>query len=101
MVAQPGNREWATVIEAINCQGWALPPKIIFSGKLHQAEWYQSGIPSNWSIGVSKKGWTDDSHGLEWLTEIFDPVTRSRTLGQYRLLILDGHGSHVTPALDQ
>lgn len=32
---QPGNRKWVTVIEAINTAGWALPPMIIFSGKVY------------------------------------------------------------------
>ena len=101
MVAQPGNQEWVTVIEAVNCKGWVLPAKVIFLGKVHMESWYQSGVPEDWWIGVSKKGWTDDEHGLHWLQEIFDPVTRRRSVGKYRLLILDGHGSHVTPAFDQ
>lgn len=42
---QPGNRKWVTAIEAINAKGWAIPPFIIFDGKLHQSTWYQTGIP--------------------------------------------------------
>jgi len=34
---QPGNREWVTVIEAINALGWLLPPFIILAGKVHQS----------------------------------------------------------------
>jgi hypothetical protein len=41
ILTQPGNREWVTVIESINCQGWALPATVIFPGKLHQASWYE------------------------------------------------------------
>jgi hypothetical protein len=37
---QLGNREWVTVIEAINAAGWVLPPFVILAGKLHQAAWY-------------------------------------------------------------
>ena len=32
---QPGNREWVTVIQRINSQGWAIPPFMIFAGKYH------------------------------------------------------------------
>jgi hypothetical protein len=32
---QPGNREWVTSIETINAAGWALPPMIIFAGKVY------------------------------------------------------------------
>ena len=30
-LAQPGNREWATVIQGVNAQGWAIPPFIILA----------------------------------------------------------------------
>ena len=32
---QPGNREWVTLIHAINSCGWVLPPFIIFEAKLY------------------------------------------------------------------
>ncbi|KJZ69566.1 hypothetical protein HIM_11044 [Hirsutella minnesotensis 3608] len=101
ILTQPGNREWVTVIESINCQGWALPAKVIFQGKLHQASWYESGVPDDWHIAVSENGWTSDDLALNWLKEVFDPNTRRRTVGTHRLLILDGHGSHVTPEFDK
>lgn len=101
MVAQPGNRDWVTVIEGVNSTGWAIPPKIIYQGQKHQASWYKAGAPGDWFIGVSPKGWTDDDHGYHWLTTIFEPATRDQTKGVYRLLVLDGHGSHHTPAFDR
>jgi hypothetical protein len=96
---QPGNREWVTVIESVNSTGWVLPPMIIFKAKLHQKSWYDN-LPLDWRIGVSDNGWTTDLLGLEWLEKHFGPQTESRTVGRYRLLILDGHGSHVTAAFD-
>jgi hypothetical protein len=36
---QPGNRDWVTVIQAINALGWAIPPFIIVKGKMHLASW--------------------------------------------------------------
>jgi hypothetical protein len=29
VTTQPGNREWVTVIEAVNTRGFALPPLVI------------------------------------------------------------------------
>jgi hypothetical protein len=29
---QPGNREWVTLIAAINAAGWSVPPFLIFAG---------------------------------------------------------------------
>jgi hypothetical protein len=99
-VLQPGNRTWVTTIESINASGWALPPTIIFKGKVYKESWFDN-LPSNWRFEVSPKGWTSDEIGLRWLQKVFIPSTNSRTLGQYRLLILDGHGSHLTPQFDQ
>jgi hypothetical protein len=31
----------------------------------------------------------------------FDKWTKHRVVGEYRLLILDGHGSHTTPEFDE
>lgn len=73
---------------------------IIFEGKVHISTWYTDTLPSDWTIGVSDKGWTNDSLGLTWLTDVFQKHTKDRTKGVYRLLILDGHGSHSTPEFD-
>ena len=97
---QPGNREWVTAIECINTAGWALPPCIIFKGKIFLESWFQ-GLPSDWRFEVSPNGWTSDEIGLRWLQKLFIPTTSSRTKGVYRLLVLDGHGSHLTPKFDE
>ena len=102
VVVQPGNREWVTVIECINSIGWNLDPIIILEGKVHISTWYVgSTLPKTWRIGISDNGWTTDALIFEWLQKVFEPQTRSRTTGRYRLLILDGHGSHITPAFDK
>jgi DDE superfamily endonuclease/Tc5 transposase DNA-binding domain/helix-turn-helix, Psq domain len=97
---QPGNREWVTAIDCISSYGWSLPPVIIFEGKVHQSTWYTKALPLDWVIGVSENGWTDDKLGLTWLQNVFEKHTAHRTKGVYRLLIIDGHGSHVTPEFD-
>jgi hypothetical protein len=97
---QPGNREWVTIIETVNTRGSVIPPLIIFEAVMHQSTWY-SCIPHDWSIGVSENGWTTNEIGLFWLQNVFEKHTKDRTIGRYRLLILDGHGSHVTPEFDQ
>jgi hypothetical protein len=99
---QPGDREWVTAIEAINASGWYLPPMVIFKGKVHISTWYEysKDLPSNWVIALSENGWTNNELGLKWLSEVFEKYTVTRTIGKYRLLILDGHGSHSTPEFD-
>ena len=39
-LAQPGNREWATVIQGVNALGWAIPPFIILAAQYQLANWY-------------------------------------------------------------
>jgi hypothetical protein len=98
---QPGNTDWVTVVHGINSQGWYIPPLIILAGVNHLASWYkESSLPSDWRIAVSEKGWTDDELGYEWIQH-FQEHTVRKTQGVYRLLILDGHGSHHSARFEQ
>jgi hypothetical protein len=56
-------------------------------------EWDQLTI--SYSLGYSKKGWTNGEIGVEWIKE-FDKATSAKADGQYRLLLVDGHNSHYT-----
>lgn len=49
-------------------------------------------------LGLSETRWINDELGLIWLRDIFNKYTRGYTIGAYRLLILDSHGSHITAA---
>ena len=92
--AQPGNREWVTVIQGVSSQGRVIPPFIILSGQYHLSSWYTDDeLPPDWVIAVSENGWTTNELGFAWLKH-FDKHTRCHSTGGYRLLILDGHESH-------
>jgi hypothetical protein len=98
---QPGNREWATVIECINAKGWCIPPFVIVQGAYHLANWTtESGFPPSWIIKPTPNGWTDNETGLDWIRH-FDKHTKQRAKGVYRMLILDGHESHVSAEFEQ
>ncbi len=91
---QPGNREWVTVIQGIGALGYRLPPFIIYKGKNHLSRWYEeANIPPDWVFRVSSNGWTTNELGFKWLKH-FNRHTEERTVGAYRLLIIDGHESH-------
>jgi hypothetical protein len=93
---QPGNREWVSIIQGVNSYGWALPPFIIFKAQNHLSAWYEDlGLLDNWVITLSENGWTSNSIGYEWIQH-FDRHTSTRTTRTYRLLILDGHESHLS-----
>ena len=98
---QPSNREWATAIECVNSEGWCLPPFLVVQGVNHLAHWYsQTNLPGDWVIKTTSNGWTDNETGLEWIRH-FDQHTKSRAKGDYRMLVLDGHESHKSPAFDE
>ena len=92
---QPGNREWVSVIEGINSTGWSIPPFIILSGKVHLTTWYQTDMPTNWRLAISETGWTNDTISLDWIKH-FHQHTEHVRKSKWRLLIFDGHSSHMT-----
>ncbi|EEA20812.1 hypothetical protein TMatcc_000803 [Talaromyces marneffei ATCC 18224] len=98
---QPGNQEWVTAIEATNSTGWAIPSYIIFKAKKNVRLGWFDDLPSDWRIDISENGWTTDQIGLEWLKTHFIPYINGRSMGSYRMLILDGHGSHLTAEFDR
>jgi hypothetical protein len=97
---QDGSREWVSLLAAICADGTALPPGIIFASKNStiQCRWVADIQAGKHSIHVasSPSGWTNNDIGLAWLKQVFDRYTKPKARLQYRLLIVDGHGSHLT-----
>ncbi|KAI1683104.1 Pogo transposable element [Pyrenophora tritici-repentis] len=97
---QDGNTQWITVLACVCADGTALSPSLIFqsdAGTL-QASWVDAIDAEKHSVFVasSPTGWTNNDIGLAWLKQVFIRETRRSGVNGYRLLILDGHGSHVT-----
>ena len=69
---------------------------MIFKAKQHQKQWF-SALPGV-HIATSPNGWTDNKIGLEWLKTCFELETRDGD-DEYRVLILDGHTSHLSTAV--
>ncbi|CAA7257504.1 unnamed protein product [Cyclocybe aegerita] len=91
---QAGTRETTTVIVNICVDGTAIPPAVLFSGKGFAVRWKQDN-PAEAMLGYSKKGWTDNEIGIEYAKH-FERMTREKAGGRWRVLYVDGHGSHVT-----
>lgn len=101
-IVQPGTRELVTIIECVSALGELLPPLIIFKAKQHQEKWAQlEGNRVDWNYALSNKGWTDNELGLEWM-KLFEKASKHLVdEGEYRLLLLDNHGSHITGEMIQ
>jgi DDE superfamily endonuclease/Tc5 transposase DNA-binding domain len=90
-----GKQEWISDIECINAAGESLPPLLIFKGRNLNTRWIPANTPQDWHFAISKNGWTSNEIGLQWLIKVFEPLTREKAAGRQRLLIADGHGSHI------
>lgn len=95
---QPGGRTWTSFIECVSALGHALRPLVIYKGKSVQQQWFGIELKDHkgWKFEATDNGWTTDATALEWLLKVFIPQTAPRDPKDYRLLILDGHGSHET-----
>jgi hypothetical protein len=96
--SQDGSREFITLVAAICADGTSVAPALIYQGA-------SSDLQDTWLdefdhsqdlafFASSEKGWSNDRLGLQWLKHVFDRLTRT-TARDRRLLILDGHNSHI------
>lgn len=97
---QDGSREWISLIACICADGSAVDPSLIYqsdAGSL-QSSWVDEiNVNSHRAfITSSTSGWSNNEIGLQWLKQVFDRCTKEKARRQWRLLVLDGHGSHVT-----
>ena len=69
---------------------------IIVPGVIHQQSWYTAtSIPGNYLVGTSETGYSNDALKMARLVH-FEKYSAKRQTGTYRLLLLDGFGSHCT-----
>ena len=92
-VKSPESREWVSIIEVVSPLGGFTRPLVIFKGIAPQTSHFPDDTP-DWRYTTSQNGWTTNGKGISWLQDIFIPETQPQN-GQWRLLIMDGHGSHT------
>ena len=89
------NKESATVGDCISADGWKLPALIILQGETVQGRWLQARIPNNYILAATESAYVNDEIFWEWIHH-FDHYTKKQQKGVYRLLLFDGHTSHLT-----
>lgn len=97
--SQNGSRDFITLIASICADGTHIPPALIYQSKSGdvQDSWLED-FDSKRQLAYfasSKKGWSNGVLGLQWLQHVFDHNTRQKAARSQRLLIIDGHSSHV------
>lgn len=95
--SQDGSREFISLLACINATGAALPPSLIYKGESTlQDTWLEDWLSKDIAhFAVSSNGWSCNALGLHWLETIFHRYTSQRVARGRRLLIVDGHSSHV------
>jgi DDE superfamily endonuclease len=82
-------------MEYICADGTDIQPMIIMAGSVMKEKHFMNNLDDNILLAVSESGYTNDILSYKWL-EHFNRQTEEKARGQNRLLIMDGHGSHLT-----
>lgn len=117
-ITSDSSREFVTTLECCNALGEILPPFICWPGKTHRAHMYGWGGPheDDATFTATGSGYMDNQAGLEFMEHHFIPHTSwdSQTVAAetmdpkgprfnispdsyepHRILIVDGHSSHI------
>lgn len=97
--SQDGNREFITLLASICGDYTHLPPALIYKGESKdlQDSWLEDFDHSSEVafFASTENGWSCEALGLHWLQRVFDHCAKQKAGRGYRLLILDGHSSHI------
>ena len=93
----PSEREWLSVLSAVNANGECIPNYYIFKG-IRKIKNYVALCEEGAMMGMQKKGWMDTIHFMEWMDHFIHKMESEGRLSQEQrhLLILDGHKSHIS-----
>ncbi|KAK9631694.1 hypothetical protein V6Z94_010194 [Aspergillus fumigatus] len=98
-LAESERGENITSIECIAADGWQMDPWFIFKGNgIFMESWFNESeaLPSNTTIATQANGWISDELALQWLQSFIKATNERTKRGEKRILIFDGHGSHLT-----
>jgi hypothetical protein len=93
-ISNPDNRELVTSMESISAIGKSTNLMMIMPGQQMKEKHFLKGLNDGIRIAVSESGYTNDVLSFEWLKH-FDVQTRPPN-GEWRMLVIDGYGLHLT-----
>jgi hypothetical protein len=95
-LADPDERELITLVECCSGSGHTIDPMVIIKGRVHLEKYFTAkDMAERTLFGVSESGYTNSFLTLEWLKH-FNNETKEKRLGNWRMLIFDGHGAHLS-----
>ncbi|KAJ6258131.1 hypothetical protein Dda_7047 [Drechslerella dactyloides] len=98
-VLHDGNRESVTMVECGSMLGEFCPPMVIFGAKTQRLDWHRDDMDlEGWQWAISEKGQSNTDLAVSWLKLCFHPKSYKISRPKQRLLLLDGHSSHISVA---
>ena len=82
-----------TILSCCDAFGNYLPTQVIYKGPNLIKSWLKDG-PVGVHYNTSQSGWMESEQFIEWFRRIF--LVHANKLAGKKLLILDGHASHVS-----
>jgi hypothetical protein len=74
-----------------------FPPYFTFRGEYHLERWYNGTFPEDYHVNTSVKGYISDDIAFDWVQHFHEhKKDRISKPNPPRLLLMDGHGSHLT-----
>ncbi|MCO5601306.1 hypothetical protein L7F22_055425 [Adiantum nelumboides] len=89
------SKEWMTVLCCVNAEGQSIPSYYIFKGS-RIASNYIENCEEGAAMAMQKKAWMTSELFQAWLEHFDNAITQRIGKSSRHLLILDGHGSHVS-----
>jgi hypothetical protein len=87
------NREWATFIKTISAIGESLKPFFVNKGMYVFRDLIEIMLKLGATLACLHNRWSNDVIALEYFKHFHK---HAKPIGVYRLLVLNGHGSHIT-----
>ncbi len=81
-----------TVLSCVSASGYTLPPMMVYPRKKSVPEKFQEGAIPNTLFASSESGWMNTELFLQWFNFFLRNIPPPRPV----LLVMDGHGSHVS-----
>ncbi len=94
-LADPDNRESITALECCSAGGLSIAPFLILKGDIMLEKHFENKMDDKAKLGCSLTGFTNDRLSFKWL-EHFNELTKDGIKDRWRVLIMDGHGSHLS-----
>jgi hypothetical protein len=95
---QDGSREFISILACVSAIGKAIPPLLLYRGESGDLlDTWVDDVDRNAGAHFSStpNGWSSNEMGMVWLKHVFKRYTKPTRATTKRMLIVDGHSSHV------